>query len=304
MELANNVPKTMQIGRFKTGWLTPKQKCDLVAWVRLRQGINVPLFKPDIKAAMEKFIAMNSLGKHTECTDAIYFDWRDWVRKNVVDSGFHIKTSTKAKALRQIEANALTRENLAAEFDRLEGLLRRHGIAVFDKESGKLNVTQPDRLWCTDEKGYNDDRLSGHTCIVTADCENPTSQHSKSLRHISVLTCISAAGEAAPPAIVLCGSSWHPDWKVIWPTAVCAATTKGSFTAELFVQLIAETFVHHVRVTLNMTGQQQSTNSRLGGPLKLEGISDCRIDVLSIFGPGLGRSLGRPKNALRRNNAR
>jgi len=256
VELANNVPKAMQLGRYKTGWLTPKQKCDLVAWVRLRQAINVPVFKTDVKAAMCKLIDVNTAGHITECTDKIYFDWRDWVRKNVADSSLFIKTSSKAKALRQIEANALTRENLAAEFDRLEGLLRRQGIAVFDKESGQVTITEPSRLWCTDEKGFNDDRLSGHTCIVTADYQNPTSQHSKSIKHISVLTCLNAAGEAAPPAVVLSGSQWHPDWKAIWPAAVCAATPKGSFNGELFVQLIAETFVHHVRVTLNMTGKQ------------------------------------------------
>lgn len=254
VEVVNNVPKSLQIGRFKTGWLTPKQKVDLVSWVRLRQNINVPIFKSEIMGCMGKFVAMNIGATEFTCTDAIYLDWRDWVRKNTLDSSFIIKTVKKAKALKQIEANALTRENLAAEMDRLEAFLRRHKIAEFDPASGKTTVTQPDRLWCCDEKGYNDEQLSGHTCLVTAGCVNPTSQHSKSTRHISVLSCVSAAGEAAPPAVVLTGTSWHPDWKVIWPNAVCAATSKGSFTAELFVRLIAESFVEHVRTVKAMTG--------------------------------------------------
>jgi len=259
VEVANHVPKTMQIGKYGAGVLTHKQKCDLVAWVRLRESTNVPVFKAEVQGAMSKFIAINTDGARAECSDALYADWRDWVRKNVVDSNFTIKTSKKAKALRQIEANALTRENLAAEQIRLEALLRRHGIGKFDASTGKMTIQEPQRLWCTDEKGYNDDSLSGHTCLVTSGCSNPTSQHAKSVKHISILSCVCADGTAAPPAVVLSGASWHPDWKAIWPLAVCAATPKGSLNGELFVQLIAETFVHHVRVTLSMTGMIAAT---------------------------------------------
>ena len=115
------------------------------------------------------------------------------------EPGLRLAISKKAKALRQIEATSLTREGVEAEFDRLSALLHRRSIADFDKSTGEVSIVATDRLWCCDEKGYNDESMSGQVVLVTVDNQNVTTQHSKSLKHISVLSFVSAAGEAAPP---------------------------------------------------------------------------------------------------------
>jgi len=252
--VANAVPQERFVGRYKEGAMTVKQKCDLVSWVRLREAANVPLVKAEIRGAMAAFCKANTGDVSATASDHMYLDWRDWVRKHVSDTGFRIGSSKKARALRQIEANALTKENAEREYDRLEALLRRRGIAVYDCHDSKLVVTDPSRIWCCDEKGFNDEVMSGKSVVVTKDNDNVTFQHSKSLKHISVLSFISGDGSAAPPAVVLSGQRWHPDWKTIWPEAITSCTKKGSFNAELFVQMVAESFVHHVRVVLKLKG--------------------------------------------------
>ena len=145
-KVANTVPNNRQVGRFKNGMLSYKQKCDLVSWVRLRQGTNVPLTRGEIMGAITEYYKSNTGDQKALATEAMYHDWRDWVRKHVHDPGFRITTSKKAKALRQIEASALSREGADAGFDRLSALLRRRGIADFDKSTSEVFIAEPSRL--------------------------------------------------------------------------------------------------------------------------------------------------------------
>ena len=109
-------------------------------------------------------------------------------------------------------------------------------------------------MWCADEKGFNDEVVAGSSSVHTAGNTNPTIQHAKSIRHLTTLSFISASGEASPPAVIVSGSYYHPDWKKIWPEAKIACNPKGSMTGALFVELVAESFVHHIRVTKKMAG--------------------------------------------------
>lgn len=257
--LVNSIPADRQIGRHKHGALKYEQKMDLVTWVRLRESQNVPVTRDDVLAAMSEFIKANTGDVHAAASLNMYIDWREWVRKKVSDPGLHISSSKRARALRQIEANSLTKEATLAEYDRLQAILRRRNIAHFDVEEGRLVIDHPELLWACDEKGFNDERMSGQAVLHTSAVSNVSAQHSKSLRHVSVLSFVSAAGGRSTPAVVVAGKQWHRDWEKIWPGAVIAASPRGSFTGPLFVQLMAESFVHYVRVELGIKGMEEGS---------------------------------------------
>ena len=116
------VPRQCQIGRYGPGFMITKQKVDLMTWARLRETSNSALTKTEILSAMKKYMLNNRGVAHTPDVDmehafrtyfpqadmdAIYHDWRHWIRKNVTDPRMHISTSRKAKALRQVEAKPI-----------------------------------------------------------------------------------------------------------------------------------------------------------------------------------------------------
>jgi hypothetical protein len=269
--LANSLPKSYQIGRYGQGSMTDKQKLDLVAWCRHRETMNTTLTKAEIVAAIKRFALSNAgravvdsvedldhelkMMKLDANWDNIYLDWRQWVRRTVADHNLHIRSSKKIRSLRQIEANALTHEAVEGEFDRIQARLRRRGVGAYD-DAGHFSIHDPSRPWCADEKGFNDEAVAGLSRIHTLANVSPSTQHSKTIKHLSVLTFISADGSVAPPGVVVSGKSWHPDYKTIWPEAFISANEKGSMTSALWVQMVAETFIHHVRVVKKMEGRR------------------------------------------------
>ena len=177
---------------------------------------------------------------------------------------------------------------MSRQYDVLCARLQRRGVGKRDS-NGDFQVEHPHLLYCADEKGFNDENLAGQSAVVTAGNANATAQHSKTLRHISVLTFASAAGEVAPPAVVVSGTMWHPDWQKIWPEAVVTASPRGSFTGEIFVKLAAETFIYHIRIVKKMKGWVvlliDSGGGNLGMHLTMEFallMSKNQVDVFAL----------------------
>ena len=48
--------------------------------------------------------------------------------------------------------------------------------------------------------------------------------------------------------------TWHPGYKKIWPEAFTTANMKGAMKGALWVNVVAETFIHHVRVVRKLEG--------------------------------------------------
>ena len=271
----NHMPSEFRVGKGAGGGLTVKQRCDLAQWCRVRENIAVPLHKNEVQCATSKFLLLNKgiilpadvkadaatwsseygdQKEHWAQVSETYYYWRQWTQKNIEDSSLHMSSKRKAACLRQVEAEALTRERVHREFQVLAGRVQRRGLAETDSY-GNLVIKDAARFWCADEKGFNDESMQGQRVLATAENKNVHVRHGRHLKHISVLTFISASGERAPPAVVMSGSLWHPDWQALWPESKCAATPKGSFNSELFVQMTAETFVHHVRVVRRLEGR-------------------------------------------------
>ena len=131
-------------------------------------------------------------------------------------------------------------------FDFLEANLVKRGVAEHPI-GGSMQITKPSHFWFLDEKGLNDESMKSFTAVTTRGNQNPTTQHGHTLSHISVLNIISASGEVARPAVVVARKQYHPEWEALWPEAVLDNSEKGSFTAVSFVQLLADTFIDHVR---------------------------------------------------------
>ena len=113
LQLAQIEPRQFQLGRYKHGYLSKKQKLDLASWARIRESSNVTLRKVEILAAMRHFALINQGvqvpedADHTQLLrdhmlrlniESVYQEWRHWIRRNVADYRMHICTSRKAKA--------------------------------------------------------------------------------------------------------------------------------------------------------------------------------------------------------------
>jgi hypothetical protein len=184
---------------------------------------------------------------HDDCVaeaDMVYWGWRDWIRR-YMPSEFRM-TSGVAKGIRSVEARILTAASVANDMDALRRRLVTHNIL----DPATDQIVLPDALWCADEKGFNDEKLSGAATVCTVGGSQPTGNIGKILRHISVLTAVSASGRAAPPAVVMAGANYHEKWNNLWPEATIDATPRGSFTARTFVVLLAETFIKMIRETM------------------------------------------------------
>lgn len=267
--LAEQPPRSRQIGKYGEGLITAKQKRDLAIWVQCRQKANNCVVKAEVLMALQRFKQQNvgsewSPGHALEAVEVaelasdpslegMYVAWRHWLAKEQGASGLRILTHRKVKPVRSVEAMTLTPNTVFVSYQELRSRLRHRGIVTMDNV-GNLTVGRPELLWCTDEKGFNDEALNGLQVLSCASCKQANGAVSRGLRHVTVLSCVSAAGEAAPPAVVMSSKSFHPDWQILWPEAHFAYSERGSVTKLSFVELMANAFCKHIRQTLRLEG--------------------------------------------------
>ena len=253
VQLLLNPPNFVAVGRHGWGCITESQKHDLALWVRAREQMNANPSRAETVAQISHMIAVNRglspttqgedmVFTEAQCEEAtgVYLRWRKWVAANM-PSDYRL-SSRVHKGVRQIEVAVLTPGLVERDLESLRQMLLRHGIM---DPTG--NIVVPNALWACDEKGFNDDKLAGSMGLTTKGGGRPSSAIGKALRHISVLTTVSASGLACPAAVTLAGSMYHEKWASLWPEAHLEATPKGSFTSRTFVVLLAETFCKHLR---------------------------------------------------------
>jgi len=253
-ELIAYPPRGFVVGKYGKGALSQAQKKDLAIWVRGREQMNVGVAKAEILHAIAKFMAVNSgiqVSDYVEMEEMdedtarraanAYRSWLTWVHDNMPE-GYRIQSKI-ARTVKAVEAAAMTPASVQAELNEIRELLVRHNIMC--PESSE--ITKPHLLWCLDEKGLNDERLSAARLLYTRAAKMSCAATARQLRHLSVLSCVSASGLAAPAGVVLSGHRYHPKWSELWPEAVIHCTPKGSFTARNFVEVLGETLIPFLR---------------------------------------------------------
>ena len=266
VKLAQEVPSTRCMGRRKDGILSKKQKHDLLIWCRLRAEANQA---PSPKEVMGKMlhlvliskgeaspthlsgIALEAMQRRYNIAN-VYRGWRKWVAASIEDPLQRLVSASSARCLRATEAKCLTWFSVRHCQSRLRELMIKRDIATLDKD-GELHIHAPERLWCCDEKGFNDDSMAAAAALTPAGVKATVPNR----RRCDISQCFLVSvllDWPALPAVMLCGKQWHPEWCTLWPESVTDFSERASFTAESFVKLLADPFIKHIRVTLALQG--------------------------------------------------
>ena len=268
------VPPALQLGRYKQGVLTAPQQIDLVRWCHLREKMGHPVTKSEILHAMARYMKVNTqkdwpenwdnLQAWLDCARAqkycaevsvanVYVAWRDWQVRHLKDPAGRISCSRRVRSMQSESANSVTKAGVFQCQSKLAARLRWAGIAELDSH-GDVVITHPERFWQCDEKGFNDESLSGGRALKSHCNSQAVAQVARALRHVSVLTFVSAAGQCCPASVVMAGKSFHSDWNRLWPDARIACAPRGSFVAATFVEMMVSCFCKHVREALGLEG--------------------------------------------------
>lgn len=169
---------TLDRKRGKTSILTPSEEAKLVAYLHEMANRGFPLIWLQLKI---KVVSLVQDGRETPFKNGVLRNgWIRWFRKR------HPEISLRSvQALEMARARSLYPENVASFYQNLQEAYEEHSY-------------DPSYIWNADESGAQAGRSGGGRVPAKTGTQNVHIITPNEREHISILSCINAAGESIP----------------------------------------------------------------------------------------------------------
>lgn len=172
---------------------------------------------------------------------------RGWGRRMIVRRGLKSRSPRKVETSR---VNACTIENLSPHFERLRSLYQRHKYS-------------PDLIYNVDESMV-EGSTGNYRVIVHSDDIVPTTEIPDQIRlHITIVTCVSAAGFAMPNLLILPRKEFPASLQSFAREFVWAGTEGGWMTQTIFEEWIEKVFIPNANKTRHEIQSDSTTRPRI-----------------------------------------
>ena len=231
----HGVPRTTLqdriLGKVKHGakpgpapYMTPEEK-ETVEFLLLTSKAGYPKTRGDISRIAENVARDKGMLKGVN----ISHGWVDNFMKRHPELALR-----KGDATAEVRMNSVTTENMKSYYDLLEEILEKHNLK-----------TSPGQIYNVDETGMSLDQKPPKV-VVKKGQKKVRYRTSGNKSQITVIGCVSAAGQALPPFIIFEGKYLNTDWfKGEVPGSDYATSPKGWVDTEVFHGWFKKHFLKH-----------------------------------------------------------